>query len=122
MEVPPDVRGLDGLGETIAAGYVQTAGAVLLARGVLLLSCRSIVGEHSSGSVKILFGLPLTRTDVPLWKIIGRTGGIAVPVTAALALLGMIGLGDCLSVSFTAVSSTVNCLGTEPRGTHLAYL
>jgi ABC-type transport system involved in multi-copper enzyme maturation permease subunit len=90
----PTYTGWDGLGATITAGYVQTAGTVLLPLGALLLSYQSIVGEQSSGSAKMLFGLPLTRTDVLLGKIIGRTGGIAVPVTAAFALLGVIGLVD----------------------------
>jgi ABC-type transport system involved in multi-copper enzyme maturation permease subunit len=90
----PTYAGWDALGATITAGYVQNAGTVLLPLGVLLLSYQSIVGERSSGSAKILFGLPLTRTDVLLGKVLGRTGGIAVPVTTAFALLGVIGLID----------------------------
>ena len=90
----PSYVGWDGLGADITAGYVQIAGTVLLPLGVLLLSYQSIVGERTSGSMKFILGLPLTRTDVLLGKVAGRTAGIAGPVTVACLLLGGIGLVD----------------------------
>ena len=90
----PSYVGWDGLGANITAGYVQVAGTVLLPLGVLLLSYQSIVGERTSGSVKFVLGLPLTRTDVLLGKIVGRTAGIAGPVSIAFLVLAVIGVVD----------------------------
>lgn len=90
----PSYVGWDGLGANITAGYVQVAGTVLLPLGVLLLSYKSIVGERVSGSMKFVLGLPLTRTDVLLGKVVGRTAGIAGPVSVAFLVIGGIGLID----------------------------
>jgi len=68
----PSYVGWDSLGANITAGYVQVAGTLLLPLGVLLLSYQSIVGERTSGSVKFVLGLPLTRTDVLLGKVFVR--------------------------------------------------
>ena len=90
----PTYAGWDGLGATMTAGYIQTASTVVLPLGVMLLSYQSIVGERTSGSAKLLFGLPLTRTDVLLGKIIGRTAGLSGPIVTAFLALGVIGLAD----------------------------
>ena len=90
----PSYVGWDGLGANITAGYIQVAGTVLLPLGVLLLSYQSIVGERTSGSVKFVLGLPLTRTDVLLGKVVGRTAGIAGPVSVAFLVIAGIGLVD----------------------------
>jgi ABC-type transport system involved in multi-copper enzyme maturation permease subunit len=88
----PSYVGWDGLGANITAGYVQLAGTALLPLGVLLLSYQTIVGERTSGSVKFVLGLPLTRTEVLFGKIVGRTAGIAGPVTLSFLVLAGIGL------------------------------
>jgi ABC-type transport system involved in multi-copper enzyme maturation permease subunit len=90
----PSYVGWDGLGANITAGYVQVAGTGLLPLGVLLLSYRAVVGERSSGSAKFVLGLPLTRADVLVGKVVGRTAGIAGPVTVAFLVLAVIGLVD----------------------------
>jgi len=88
----PSYVGWDGLGANITAGYVQLAGTGLLPLGVLLLSYQSVVGERTSGSVKFIVGLPLTRTEILLGKIVGRTAGIAGPVSVSFLVLAGIGL------------------------------
>lgn len=90
----PDYLGWDALGPNIAVAYIQNAATILLPLGVLLLSFRSVVGERTSGSLKFVLGLPLTRTDILLGKIVGRTAGLAVPVFASFAVLAVIGLLD----------------------------
>lgn len=60
----PSYIGWDALGTDITVAYIQNAVRVLLPLGVLLLSYQSIVGERTSGSLKFVLGLPLTRTDV----------------------------------------------------------
>jgi len=90
----PSYVGWDGLGANITAGYVQLAGTGLLPLGVLLLSYQSIVGERTAGSLKFTLGLPLTRADVLLGTVVGRTVGIAGPVTLSFLVLAGIGLLD----------------------------
>jgi ABC-type transport system involved in multi-copper enzyme maturation permease subunit len=90
----PSYVGWDALGANITAGYVQVAGTALLPLGVLLLSYQSVVGERTSGSLKFVLGLPLTRTDVLLGKVAGRTLGIAGPLCVAFLVLGIIGFVD----------------------------
>lgn len=90
----PSYVGWDGLGANITAGYIQVAGTALLPLGVLFLSYQSIVGERTSGSIKFVLGLPLTRTDVLIGKVVGRTAGIAGPASVAFLVIGGIGLMD----------------------------
>jgi ABC-type transport system involved in multi-copper enzyme maturation permease subunit len=87
----PTYVGYDALGANITAGYVQVAGTVLLPLGALLLSYRAIVGERASGSLSFVLGLPLTRTDVLVGKVVGRTLGVAGPVSVSFLALGVIG-------------------------------
>lgn len=88
----PSYIGWDALGPDITVAYIQNAVRVLLPLGVLLLSYQSIVGERTSGSLKFVLGLPLTRTDVLIGKIVGRTIGMSVPVVGSCFALGVIGL------------------------------
>lgn len=90
----PSYVGWDALGANITVGYIQLSGTVFLPLGVLLLSYQSIVGERTSGSLKFILGLPLTRTDVLVGKVAGRTVGIAGPVSVAFLILAIIGLLD----------------------------
>jgi ABC-type transport system involved in multi-copper enzyme maturation permease subunit len=90
----PSYVGYDALGANITVGYVQVAGTALLPLGVLLLSYQSVVGERTSGSLKFVLGLPLTRTDVLVGKVAGRTLGIAGPLCVAFLVLGVVGLVD----------------------------
>ncbi|MBV0903019.1 ABC transporter permease [Haloarcula salina] len=88
----PSYIAWDGLGPDMTVGFVQTTATIVLPLGALLLSYRSIVGERRSGSLKFVLGLPLTRTDVLVGKVLGRSVGIAVPVTVSASALGLIGL------------------------------
>ena len=88
----PSYVGWQGLGPDMTAGFVQTAGSFLLPLGVLLLSYRSVVGERTAGSLKFVLGLPLTRSEILLGKVLGRSAGLAVPVSAAAIVLGVIGV------------------------------
>ncbi|ELY62059.1 ABC transporter permease subunit [Natronococcus jeotgali] len=45
----------------------------------LVVGYQAIVSERESGSIRFLLGLPNTRRDVVLGKVIGRTGVVAIP-------------------------------------------
>lgn len=87
----PSYVGWDGLGPDVTAGFVQVGATGFLPLGVLLLSFASVVRERNSGSLKFLLGLPLTRTDVLLGKVAGRSVGIAIPISVAAVILGAAG-------------------------------
>lgn len=100
----PSYVGWQGLGPNLTVGFVQTAGTFLLPLGVLLLSYRSVVGERTSGSLKFVLGLPLTRSDILVGKVLGRSAGLAVPISAAAIVLGIIGF-----IRFGAFSPLLFC-------------
>ena len=52
----------------------------------LMVAYASIVGERSSGSLKILLGLPYSRRDVVLGKLVGRTAVFVVATLIAFAV------------------------------------
>lgn len=88
----PDYPTWDALGSNITLAYVQGATRIVLPLGILLLSYRSIVNERTSKSITFTLGLPLTRTEILLGKIVGTTAGIGGPLVVSLVLLSGIGL------------------------------
>jgi ABC-type transport system involved in multi-copper enzyme maturation permease subunit len=87
----PTYESWDVLGPNVTVGFVQAAGSVLLPLGVLLLTYRSIIEERTSGSLKFLLGLPLTRTDILVGKVLGRSAGAVLPFALSAVVLGTIG-------------------------------
>lgn len=55
---------------------------------VMIAAYRAVVGERESGSLRVLFGHPVTRRDVVAGKLLGRTALVAV-----VLLIGTIALG-----------------------------
>jgi len=52
----------------------------------LMVAYASIVGERSSGSLKLLLGLPYSRRDVVLGKFVGRSSVFAVATVVAFVV------------------------------------
>ena len=78
----------------------------------LMVGYRSIVGERESGTVRFLLGLPNTRGDVLVGKIIGRTAVVAVPtlisfVVGALVIVALYGELDVANFLGLLVFSVV---------------
>jgi ABC-2 type transport system permease protein len=46
----------------------------------------AVVGERSSGSLKLLLSLPHSRADVVFGKVVGRAGAIVVPIAVGFLL------------------------------------
>lgn len=105
--------------EFFHGGDPSAAGLVSFVRGsttlfvpiiALLAGHRSIAGEREDGSVKLLLSMPVTRRDVVVGKLLGRTGVVVVPavlaycVAAGLAV-AMVGRFDYLQfVAFGLVT------------------
>ena len=59
----------------------------------LVVSYKSVVGERESGSIKFLLGLPHTRADVVLGKVVGRTGVVLTSILVGFAAAALIAIG-----------------------------
>ena len=65
----PTYAGWDAVGRNITIGYIQIGVDLFLPIGALLLSYQSLIGERTTGSIKFLLGLPLTRTQPTLQQL-----------------------------------------------------
>jgi ABC-2 type transport system permease protein len=88
---------------TIGLLFMLGAPATLfIAIAAIVVAVGSIAGERSSGSAKLLLGLPHTRRDIVLGKLVGRTAvlsvailtGLAVTLVVLLAIFGSFSLVD----------------------------
>ncbi|MFU8870072.1 ABC transporter permease subunit, partial [Natronococcus sp.] len=89
---------------------LQTPAGYLVPIIALVVSYGAIAGERESGSLKFLLGLPHTRRDVVIGKILGRTGvvGVSILVGFAVGLVGLFAFVGSVSlvdyVGFTLVT------------------
>lgn len=75
--------------------FLGQISALFVAISALVLSYKAVAGETESGSAKLLLGLPHTRRDVFLGKVLGRAGvmfvgllvGLVATFGVAIALL-----------------------------------
>lgn len=88
----PTYAGWDAVGRNITVGYIQIGVNLFLPIGALLLSYQSIIDERTTGSIKFLLGLPLTRTQILFGKTSGRFVGVGAAIVAAALVLAGIGL------------------------------
>lgn len=70
---------------------LQTPAGYLVPIIGLVIGYAAIAGERESGSLKFLLGLPHTRRDVVLGKILGRSAVVAVSILVGFTV-GLIGL------------------------------
>lgn len=80
----------------------------------LITAHRAVVGERESGSLRVLFGHPVTRGDVVLGKLLGRTALVAsilLVTMAGLAVVTVVQYGRLPVASFVAVSGYVVLYG-----------
>ena len=77
----------------------------------LLAGYRAVAGERETGSIKLLLGLPHTRQDVVVGKVLGRSTvvtvstlvGFAVAAVVAVVLYGSFSVGDFVFFSLLTV-------------------
>lgn len=80
----------------MSGNFLFGAGPVLVLVPVigLLLGYKSVAGERDSGQMKILLGLPHSRSDVVVGKLVGRTGvgllGVVAGFTIAALLVAIL--------------------------------
>lgn len=80
----------------------------------LALSYWAIAGERERGSLKLLLGLPASRSSVVAGKFLGRTCVVAVPILVGFAVAGGIALAtyDTFdAVVFASYTALTICYG-----------
>lgn len=89
--VPPTYLETSGDPRTAAVLYSLFVPTVFLLPIVgTMVGYTAIVGERESGSLKFLLGLPHTRLDVVVGKLLGRSGIITVAVLIGFAVGGVV--------------------------------
>ncbi len=66
-----------------AIGLLSQPATLLVPLAALVVAYLAIAGERESGSIKLLLGLPHTRRDVVLGKLIGRSSIVGVATIIA---------------------------------------
>jgi ABC-2 type transport system permease protein len=82
--------------------FLAASAALFVSITALVVAYKAVAGERDSGSAKLLLGLPHSRRDVVLGKVIGRGVTMAIPVVLgftvalglAFVLLGSVNLVD----------------------------
>ncbi|WP_158056344.1 ABC transporter permease subunit [Halorussus halophilus] len=87
------IAALDQVLELDADGATQLLtlpAGLIIPISALVAAYLAIAGERESGSIKILLGLPHTRRDVVVGKLLGRAGVVAAAVVVAFAVTGVV--------------------------------
>lgn len=109
----PELRTEVDTVSTIGLLMLLAAPATLfIAIAALVVAVRSVAGERESGSAKLMLGLPHSRGDVIVGKLVGRTAVLAVAILVGLAvtLAIVIGLYPAVSVADYAVFTVLTVL------------
>ena len=65
----------------------------------VVIAYDSVVGERTTGSLKLLLSLPHSRPDVVFGKLLGRAAALAVPIVVAFLVPAVVALVTALSLS-----------------------
>lgn len=90
-----------GLGPTSATAAVDNLGLpfqLLVPLAAILIGCFTVSGERASGSLRVLLGMPLSRTEIVLGKLVGGLAALAIGVLAAIGFAIPVSLGTFGSV------------------------
>lgn len=89
LEPPSYVE--QALGSDIVIAAFQNPVRFLVPLAAILVSYRSIAGERESGSIKFVAGMPQTRGEILLGKVVGRSAAVGVFVVGVFGAGSIIG-------------------------------
>lgn len=80
--------------------FLQSVAAIFISITALLVAYKAIAGERESGTIGFLLGLPVTRRDVVLGKLVGRGAVLTVSLLVgfAVAAIVLVALGGSLDI------------------------
>ena len=90
-----------GLGPSSATAAVDNLGLpfqLLVPLAAILVGCFTVSGERASGSLRVLLGMPLSRTEIVVGKLLGGLAALAIGVIAAVGFAIPVSLGTFGSV------------------------
>ncbi|WP_440766924.1 ABC transporter permease subunit [Natronorubrum sp. DTA7] len=73
-----------------ALSFLFTVVVTMISIIGLVVGYQAIVGERESGSIRFLLGLPNTRLDVIVGKVLGRAAVVAVPTVIGFVVGGIV--------------------------------
>ncbi|MFW5920129.1 MAG: ABC transporter permease subunit [Halanaeroarchaeum sp.] len=87
-----NIEGLSQVGSQSGLGlalFLSGIAGLFVSIAAILVAYKALAGERESGSIKLLLGLPHTRTDVVIGKVVGRSGVLMLPLLVAFLLAGV---------------------------------
>ncbi|MCO8244440.1 ABC transporter permease subunit [Haladaptatus sp. AB643] len=75
----------EDLSANAAVRFLDVPAGLIVPLAAIVVAYLSIAGERESGSIKLLLGLPHSRLDLVLGKLVGRTAVVAVATVVAFA-------------------------------------
>lgn len=111
LEPRDNTEAIRAIGSNVAVGSLQASLGVLVMIGGLIVSFRAIIGKLESGTINLVVGMPHSRRDIVIGKLVGRTVvitfGIAAAVICAVAgellLFGTVSIFQITAVTVTTI-------------------
>lgn len=110
LSLVPQIGASSAMAVTMAGQSAQVLGPIT----ALIAAYLSIAGERESGSIKVLLGLPPSRGDVVLGKLLGRGTVVALGLMAGFLIAGvaiLVAYGSLPVVPFVLVTVLTGVLG-----------
>ena len=99
---------------SMGLGAAAEFAGILVPITALVAAYLAIAGERESGSLKVMLGLPPSRLDVVLGKLVGRSGVVVAGVLVGFAVAGVVAVpvyGSLPVVTFVSVTLLTALLG-----------
>ena len=90
--IPALFSGTESPSTTALLSGLESSGAFLVPLVALAFGYKSVVGERNSGTIKLLLGLPHTRRDLILGKLVGRTAVVGVSILGGFTAAAVVAL------------------------------
>ena len=91
IEFPELLGGEEELSGVGLGLFLAGIASLFIGLTAIVIAYKALAGERELGSMKLLLGLPHTRRDVVLGKVLGRTATLAIPIVVGFGSAGLYG-------------------------------
>ena len=91
IEFPELLGGEEELSGVGLGLFLAGIASLFIGLTAIVIAYKALAGERELGSMKLLLGLPHTRRDVVLGKVLGRTATLAIPIVVGFGAAGLYG-------------------------------